>query len=52
MYGSLKLDGKVQELIGQGYDEGNAKLKAVREAMGPDQFLQGLHALPSYQTIH
>lgn len=48
----LKLDGKVKELMGQGYDDGNAKLKALREAMGPDEFLQGLHNLPSYQAIH
>lgn len=48
---SLQLAGKVKELMGQGYDDGNAKLKALREAMGPDEFLQGLHNLPSYQAL-
>ena len=46
------LEGKVKELMAQGYDDGNAKLKALREALGPDQFLQGLHNLPSYQALH
>ena len=50
--GELKLDAKVKELVSQGYDDGNARLKALREAMGPDQFLQGLHALPAYQSLH
>ncbi len=44
----LKLEGRVQELMAQGFDDGNAKLKAVREKMGPEAFLQGLHGLPSY----
>lgn len=35
----------------QGYDDGNAKLKALRDAMGPKEFLQGLHSLPSYQAL-
>lgn len=45
------LDGKVIELVGQGYDDGSAKLKALRETMGPDGFLEGLHGLPSYQKL-
>jgi len=47
----LKLNDEVKALVDQGYDEGNAQLKAVRAALGPEQFLQGLHELPAYQAI-
>jgi len=43
-----KLGDQVKQLVAQGYDEGNARLKAVRENLGPEAFLQGLHQLPSY----
>ncbi|MBX3168695.1 MAG: hypothetical protein KF760_14865 [Candidatus Eremiobacteraeota bacterium] len=48
----LNLNSQVQELMTRGYDEGNARLKALRDAMGPKEFLQGLHSLPSYQALH
>ena len=48
---SRKLDGKVTQLVAQGYDDGNATLKALRDDMGADDFLSGLHQLPSYRNI-
>jgi len=45
------LDGKVMELVSQGYDDGNAQLKALRETLGSDGFLEGLQGLPSYQKL-
>lgn len=47
----LHLDGKVAELVAQGYDDGNAKLKALRDNLGPEAFLEGLHGLDSYQKL-
>lgn len=46
------LDSQVKDLMAQGYDDGNAKLKALRDAMGPEEFLEGLHSLPTYQALH
>ena len=47
-----KLDSKINQLIAQGYDDGNAKLKALREDLGPEAFLEGLHQLPGYQQLN
>jgi phosphatidylserine/phosphatidylglycerophosphate/cardiolipin synthase-like enzyme len=42
---------RVTALVASGMDEGDATLQAVSEKMGPEKFLDGLHALPEYQTL-
>lgn len=46
------LQPRVQELMQQGMDDGNATLRAVQEAMGQDDFHAGLRELPAYQRLH
>lgn len=45
------LRGSVEELISQGYDEGSAKLEAVRSKMGHEAFYAALHNLPECRTL-
>ena len=45
------LNGRISELMDQGYDEGSAKLEAVRGKMGHEAFYAALHALPECQTL-
>ncbi|MBQ7569280.1 hypothetical protein IJT17_10835 [bacterium] len=45
------LRGKIDELVAQGYDEGSAKLEAVRSKMGHEAFYAALHSLPECQTL-
>ncbi len=48
---SRKLGAQVQALMDQGYDDGNAKLKVLEQAMGSNPFHDGLHDLPGYQKL-
>ena len=45
------LRGSIEELMSQGYDEGSAKLEAVRSKMGHEAFYAALHGLPECQTL-
>lgn len=48
---SQGLEGKIHQLLAQGYDDGSAKLKALRDHLGSEAFLQGLQSLPAYQSL-
>lgn len=45
------LNKQIAALMQEGYDMGNATLKAVQDSMGKEDFLAGLHSLESYQVL-